>query len=300
MPKGKARAKAMVDARAGRDPGDIVKEGFFTGHYAVNPYSGEKVPIWIGNFVLMGYGTGAIMAVPAHDERDFEFCRKYGIPIRPVIRPVDGELAAEPGMTERLHRRRRGGELRRSGRGLPSEEARRRMTAYAEEQGFGKAAVTFRIKDWGISRQRYWGTPIPVIHCPRCGVVPVPEDQLPVVLPDRIEITGAGRSPLENVPEFVNVTCPAVRRRGAPRDRHHGHLRRFVLVFLPLLRSAQHRMPFDPREDRLLVRDRPVHRRRGARHPAPDLFALLHQDDARYRPDQEQRAGARASSRRAW
>ena len=98
--EGQARAKAMVDARAGRDPGDIEKEGFFTGHYAINPYSGEQVPVWIGNFVLMGYGTGAIMAVPAHDERDFEFCRKYGIPIRPVIRPVDGALAVEPGMTE--------------------------------------------------------------------------------------------------------------------------------------------------------------------------------------------------------
>ena len=118
---GKAQAKAMVDARANRDPGDIVKEGFFTGHYAVNPYSGEKVPIWIGNFVLMGYGTGAIMAVPAHDERDFEFCRKYGIPVRPVIRPADGELAAEPGMTGGLRRRWHRGELRASGPDCPAK-----------------------------------------------------------------------------------------------------------------------------------------------------------------------------------
>jgi leucyl-tRNA synthetase len=203
----KARAKAMVDARAGRDPGDIEKEGFFSGHYARNPFSGEQVPIWIGNFVLMGYGTGAIMAVPAHDERDFEFCRKYGIAVCPVIRPVDGALAVEPGMTAAFTEY---GIVENSGpwSGLSSEEAQRRMAAHAAEKRFGQAAVTFRIKDWGISRQRYWGTPIPVIHCPHCGLVPVPEEQLPVRLPDTIEITGTGRSPLENVPEFVNVVCP--------------------------------------------------------------------------------------------
>ena len=199
--QGKARAKAMVDARANRDPGDIEKEGFFTGRFAVNPYNQEKVPIWVANFVLMGYGTGAIMAVPAHDERDFEFCAKYGIAIRPVIRPADGSEAKLPyteyGIVENT------GEWS----GLTSEEARRRMTALAEEKGFGKGAITYRLKDWGISRQRYWGTPIPMIHCPACGLVPVPEEDLPVVLPERIEITGTGRSPLENVPSFVNVTC---------------------------------------------------------------------------------------------
>ena len=208
---GRARAKAMVDARArvpsGRDPIDIEKEGFFTGHYAVNPYSGEPAPIWVGNFVLMGYGTGAIMAVPAHDERDFEFCRKYGIPVRPVIRPMDGPLAVEPGMPAAFTD---DGVVEVAGpwSGLTSEEARRQMADYAAEHGFGKAAVTFRLKDWGISRQRYWGTPIPVIHCAACGVVPVPESELPVVLPANVDITGSGRSPLENVPEFVNVACP--------------------------------------------------------------------------------------------
>jgi leucyl-tRNA synthetase len=200
--EGRARAKAMVDARANRDPGDIEKEGFFTGHYAINPYGGERVPIWVGNFVLMGYGTGAIMAVPGHDERDFEFCTKYGIPIRPVIRPVDKQCAELP-FTDY-------GIVVNSGEwsGLTSEEARRKMTAYAEERGFGEGAITYRIKDWGISRQRYWGTPIPMIHCPQCGVVPVPEKDLPVVLPDKVDITGTGRSPLENVPDFVNVSCP--------------------------------------------------------------------------------------------
>jgi leucyl-tRNA synthetase len=203
----KARAKAMVDARSSHDLGDAEKEGFFTGHYAINPYSGEQVPIWIGNFVLMGYGTGAIMAVPAHDDRDFEFCRKYGIAIRPVIRPAGGVLAREPGMKEAFLDY---GVVENSGpwSGLTSEEARGKMAAYAQEKGFGQAAITYRLKDWGISRQRYWGTPIPVIHCPRCGAVAVPDDRLPVLLPDRVEITGTGRSPLEAVPEFVNVACP--------------------------------------------------------------------------------------------
>jgi leucyl-tRNA synthetase len=242
---GKARAKAMVDARANRDPGDILKEGFFSGHYAINPYNGERVPIWVGNFVLMGYGTGALMAVPAHDERDFEFCRKYDIGVRPVIRPVEGELAVEPGMQVSYTE---DGVVEESGEwsGLPSEEARRRMSAYAEQNGFGKAAITFRIKDWGISRQRYWGTPIPVIHCPSCGVVPVPEDQLPVILPERIEITGAGRSPLENVPDFVNVNCP---RCGGAGKRETDTMDTFIDSSWYFYRYCDPRnstMPFDP------------------------------------------------------
>jgi leucyl-tRNA synthetase len=203
----KAQVKRMIDSRASKGPGDIEKEGIFTGKYAVNPYSGEKAPIWIGNFVLMGYGTGAIMAVPAHDQRDFEFCKQYGIAIRPVIRPQDGALADVATMQEAFGD---DGIVENSGpySGLPSEEARRVMTAKAETEGFGKGAITFRIKDWGISRQRYWGTPIPVIYCPKCGIVPVLEKDLPVVLPLGIPIEGKGRSPLENVPEFMNVKCP--------------------------------------------------------------------------------------------
>jgi leucyl-tRNA synthetase len=202
-----AAAKAMVDARAQQGPGDILKEGFDTGLFAVNPFSGERIPVWVGNFVLMGYGTGAIMAVPAHDERDFEFCSKYGINIRPVIRPVDGEIAQPQTMTDAFSDY---GVLENSGpyTGLTTEEARRAMSARAERENFGKAAVTYRLKDWGVSRQRYWGTPIPVIHCPNDGVVPVPDDQLPVLLPASIKITGEGRSPLNDVPEFVNVKCP--------------------------------------------------------------------------------------------
>jgi leucyl-tRNA synthetase len=241
--EGKARAKAMVDGRANRDPGDIDKEGFPTGAFAINPYSGERVPIYIGNFVLMSYGTGAIMAVPAHDERDFEFCTKYGIAIRPVIRPVDGPLPAEAKEAYCEY-----GIVENSGpwSGLTSAEARQKMNAYAEQKGFGKAATTFRIKDWGISRQRYWGTPIPVIHCPSCGIVPVPYEQLPVRLPERIEISGTGRSPLENVPEFVNVTCPQC---GTAARRETDTMDTFIdssWYFYRYCDARNDQMPFDP------------------------------------------------------
>ncbi len=202
----RARAKAMVDTRAKQKPGEEEKEGLPLGAVAVNPFNGEKLPIWIGNFVLMTYGTGAIMAVPAHDQRDFEFCRKYGIPVRPVIRPVDGELADGETMAEAYSDY---GIVENSGEfsGLPSNEAQEKMNARAIAEGFGQAAVTYRLKDWGISRQRYWGTPIPVIHCPACGIVPVREEDLPVKLPLDVEISGTGGSPLSRVPDFVNVKC---------------------------------------------------------------------------------------------
>jgi leucyl-tRNA synthetase len=218
------RVKQMAEAQRRKDPGDLEKEGLFTGFYAENPFNRQGVPVWVGNFVLLGYGTGAIMAVPAHDQRDFEFCRKYGIPIWPVIRPAAGELADASSMTEAFGD---DGILENSGEftGLASEEARRRMSAKAEAEGFGKASITFRIRDWGISRQRYWGTPIPVIHCRKCGVVPVPEDQLPVVLPLNVEITGRGRSPLENVPDFMNVNCP---KCGEPARRESDTMDTFV------------------------------------------------------------------------
>jgi leucyl-tRNA synthetase len=240
----KARAKAMVDARANQDPGDLDKEGFATGAFAVNPFNGAKVPIWIGNFVLMGYGTGAIMAVPAHDERDFEFCTKYGIAIHPVIRPVDGPLATEPMKeSQPIY-----GVLENSGQwsGLTSEEARSKMAAFAKANDFGEPAITYRLKDWGISRQRYWGTPIPVIHCPTDGVVPVPEDQLPVVLPDRIEISGEGQSPLAKVPEFVNVKCP---KCGGPARRETDTMDTFIdssWYFYRYCDSHNDQAPFDP------------------------------------------------------
>jgi leucyl-tRNA synthetase len=215
-----AQVKQMIDSRAAKGPGNIEKEGLFTGSYAVNPFSGDRIPIWIGNFVLMGYGTGAIMAVPAHDQRDFEFCEKYGIAWHPVIDPITPVIGGAGAFIE-------DGRLRESGdyTGLLSAEARRVMTAQAEADGFGKGAVTFRIKDWGISRQRYWGTPIPVIYCPKCGMVPVPESDLPVVLPLKVPIGGKGRSPLENVPDFVNVKCP---KCGEPARRETDTMDTFI------------------------------------------------------------------------
>jgi leucyl-tRNA synthetase len=218
------RVKEMIDATARQEPGALEKVGLFTGSYAVRPFDGAKIPIWIGNFVLMGYGTGAIMAVPAHDERDFEFCRTYGIPVAPVIRPVDGALADGAAMAEAFTDY---GIVENSGQwsGLPSSEARRKMAAYAQEKGFGAESITYRIKDWGISRQRYWGTPIPIIYCPSCGAVPVPEADLPVRLPLHIKITGKGRSPLETVDGFMNVNCP---KCGEPARRESDTMDTFV------------------------------------------------------------------------
>jgi len=199
--------KEMINATARQDPGAIEKVGLFTGRYAIHPFSGAKLPIWIGNFVLTGYGTGAIMAVPAHDGRDFEFCRAYGIPVIPVIRPVDGALADGVSMREPFLE---DGIVENSGEwsGLSSAEARQRMSQFAQEHAFGEPSITYRIKDWGISRQRYWGTPIPIVYCADCGIVPVPEKDLPVLLPENVKITGTGRSPLEALESFMNVACP--------------------------------------------------------------------------------------------
>ena len=218
------KVQPLIESAALKDPADVEKEGVDTGHFVINPYNEERVPIWIGNFVLMEYGTGAIMAVPAHDQRDFEFCRNYGIPVRPVIRPVDGDLADGETMEEAFVLY---GVSANSGAfsGLPSAEAIAKMNDYAVERGFGKAAVTYRLKDWGISRQRYWGTPIPMIHCENCGVVPVPEDQLPVVLPSNVRLTGAGESPLKSVPEFLNVDCP---RCDGPAERECDTMDTFI------------------------------------------------------------------------
>ena len=185
--------------------GAIEKHGIPTGHFAINPYNGELIPIWVANYVLMDYGTGAIMSVPGHDERDFEFAKKYAIPVRRVIAAADSnsEETELPFVSE-------DGMLVNSGEydGLTCADAQKRLQEVASRKGFGEASITFRLKDWGVSRQRYWGTPIPMIHCERDGLVPVPDDQLPVLLPDKIEITQTGGSPLSRVPEFVNVKCP--------------------------------------------------------------------------------------------
>jgi leucyl-tRNA synthetase len=207
-PKLKAQVDELLEqqkrAREAGDLGAIEKHGIPTGRFAVNPYNGQRVPIWVANYILADYGTGAIMSVPAHDERDFEFAQKYNLPVVQVIKPVDPAVAAElPFCSEE-------GVLVNSGEydGLSCSEAQKKLQEAAVAGKFGEPKVTFRLKDWGVSRQRFWGTPIPIIHCEKCGLVPVPEEQLPVVLPDQIEITQQGGSPLSRVPEFVNVMCP--------------------------------------------------------------------------------------------
>jgi leucyl-tRNA synthetase len=209
-------------AKEAGDVGAIEKHGVPTGHFAINPYNGERVPVWVANYILMDYGTGAIMSVPAHDERDFEFATKYGIEIRRVIKPLE-----EFEGSEKLPFIAEDGVLVNSGEynGKSCVQAQELLQEAAARSAFGEAKVIFRLKDWGISRQRYWGTPIPMIHCQRDGLVAVPDDQLPVILPDKIEITQQGGSPLARVPEFVNVTCP---KCGGPALRETDTMDTFV------------------------------------------------------------------------
>jgi leucyl-tRNA synthetase len=220
------------------------KEGFFTGRFAVNPFSGEKLPIWVANFVLAEYGTGAVMCVPAHDQRDFEFARKYQLPIPVVVEPSQGGRLESGQMHEASTEY---GTLVNSGpySGLSSEKALEKMTADAQARGFGQAETIYRLKDWGISRQRYWGTPIPVVYCPKDGIVGVPDDQLPVRLPANVALTGEGQSPLASSPEFVNTTCP---KCGGPARRETDTMDTFVdssWYFYRYTDPHNDRAPFD-------------------------------------------------------
>ena len=243
--------KAQVDllieeqkkAREAGDIGAIEKHGVPTGHFAINPYNGENVPIWIANYILADYGTGAIMSVPGHDARDFEFAMKYAIPVRRVIAPADphAEETALPFTTE-------DGVLINSGEynGLSCAVAQKKLQDVAAHGAFGEAKVTFRLKDWGVSRQRYWGTPIPIIHCERDGIVPVPDDKLPVILPEQVEITQTGGSPLARVAEFANVTCP---KCGGPAKRETDTMDTFVdssWYFYRYTDAKNAKAPFDP------------------------------------------------------
>src|SRR6201997_5630766 len=228
------------------DIGEIEKHGVPTGRYAINPFNGEKVPVWVANYILMDYGTGAIMSVPAHDERDYEFAKKYNLEIRLVVVPISNdpeETVAEPVLPFVGHE----GMLINSGRysGLECDEAIRKMSAYAEEHHFGKATVTYRLKDWGISRQRYWGTPIPMLYCEKDGIVPVPEKDLPVILPEDVDIALTGGSPLGRVPEFVNAVCP---KCGGPARRETDTMDTFVdssWYFYRYTDAHNNRAPFD-------------------------------------------------------
>jgi leucyl-tRNA synthetase len=236
-------------AREAGDVGAIEKHGVFTGHYAVNPFNGERLPIWVANYILLDYGTGAIMSVPAHDERDYEFATKYGLEVRIVILPRrTGEpAAAHEAQEPMLPYTAEDSLLINSGdfNMLGNVEAQHKMAAYAEEHGFGKATITYRLKDWGVSRQRYWGTPIPMLYCEKDGIVPVPDDQLPVLLPEQVEITQTGGSPLGRVPEFVNATCP---KCGGPARRELDTMDTFVdssWYFYRYTSAKNDKAPFD-------------------------------------------------------
>jgi leucyl-tRNA synthetase len=215
-------------AKEAGDIGEIEKHGVNTGRFAINPYNQERVPIWVANYILMDYGTGAIMSVPAHDERDHEFAKKYELPIRQVIQPRPGSEAGQSQIdVQQAPFTTTDGTLVNSGpfTGLACEQALKQMAQHAEKQGFGKATITYRLKDWGISRQRYWGTPIPILYCDKHGIVPVPEKDLPVMLPENVDITLTGGSPLGRVPEFLNTTCP---KCGGPARRETDTMDTFV------------------------------------------------------------------------
>ncbi len=240
------RIRTISQARRGEDEAE--KEGVFTGAHCRNPFTGENIPIYLANFVLMEYGTGAVMAVPAHDQRVFEFARKYDLPIRVVIQPRDLTLSAQA-MTEAYVDE---GVMVASGAfsGLPNTEGKEKIAAHAESQGWGKKEVRYRLRDWGVSRQRYWGTPIPIIYCERCGAVPVAETDLPVELPKDVPFTGKGGSPLRESKQFSQVACPQC---GGPSRRETDTMDTFVDSSWYFFRYTSARFngaPFDPEKAR--------------------------------------------------
>jgi len=237
--------KVRQEDKTRRGAAETTKEGFFSGCYAINPMSKEQIPIYLANFVLMGYGSGAIMAVPTHDQRDFEFARKYDLPLRVVIQPAGGRLTAEEMQAAYVEE----GVLVNCGQfnGLSSAQGKEAIADFMEQQGIGRRKVNYRLRDWGISRQRYWGTPIPIIYCPHCGAVPESEERLPVVLPTNMPFPADGHSPLPEIEEFVNTTCPrcgqAARRETDTLDTFVESSWYFARYACPQKREA----PFDPR-----------------------------------------------------
>lgn len=239
--KRKAQAKSDIDRAAATDD----KDGVFTGKYAINPFNGEKVQLWVADYVLAGYGTGAVMAVPAHDTRDFAFAKKYDIPIKIVINPKDGEPQTVETMADAFTSHE--GILVNSDKfdNMSCDEAIKATTDHAENNGFGRHKKNFKLKDWSISRQRYWGCPIPMIHCDHCGIVPVETENLPVELPMVEDYKPKGRSPLADVPEYMNTTCP---KCGGEAQRDPDTMDTFVCsswYYLRYLDSQNDDKPFD-------------------------------------------------------
>jgi len=232
--------KTIAESRAKREIKEEEKVGYDTGLKAINPFTGQPVPVFLANYVLMDYGTGAVMGVPAHDQRDYEFATKYSLPITPVIKPASPEIQPLPGQAFEEY-----GILINSGEfnGLSSEEAMEKMAAVAEAKGFGRKSVTYRLRDWGISRQRYWGTPIPVIYCEKCGLQPVPYDQLPVEIPFKAEFTGEEGSPLEKSRSLLRL--PAPNAAGQPGARLIPWILLLILPgIFPLLFSPRNQTAF--------------------------------------------------------
>jgi len=240
------RTKNISQSKRGAEEGE--KEGVFTGAYCRNPFTNETIPIYLANFVLMEYGTGAVMAVPAHDQRDFEFARKYGLSVRVVIQPRDQRLRHED-LTQAYVDE---GLMIDSGSfsGLGNVEGKEKIVAYLEEKGWGKRTIRYRLRDWGVSRQRYWGTPIPIIYCAGCGIVPVPEEDLPITLPEDVPFTGKGGSPLLESQLFSRVQCS---KCGGTAQRETDTMDTFVDSSWYFLRyvSARYAVgPFDPEKAR--------------------------------------------------
>ncbi|MEN6486104.1 MAG: leucine--tRNA ligase [Syntrophobacteraceae bacterium] len=217
--------RAKLAKRTDRETDLMEKEGVFTGGYCINPATSQKIPIYVGNFVVMEYGTGAVMAVPAHDQRDFEFARKYGLPIRVVVRPENAE--GTPSSDAMTQADEEDGILVDSGpySGMKSTAAREAITKALQEKGLGELTIQYRLRDWGISRQRYWGAPIPIVYCDQCGVVPVPAKDLPVVLPTDVALLPNGASPLPVCDSFAKTVCP---KCGGPARRETDTMDTFV------------------------------------------------------------------------
>ena len=236
--------KVMNEDKLLRSSAESLKEGVFSGRYAINPLNGAKVQIWITNYVLMDYGTGAVMAVPAHDQRDFDFARKYDIPIQIVIQNLDKSLKLEE-LTEAYIEP---GIICNSAHfdDQDSEAAQGEITRWVQEKGWGEATITYRLRDWGISRQRYWGNPIPMIHCPKCGIVPVPDEDLPVLLPDEVQVGQTTSNPLLSVPDWLNVKCPVC---GEDAQRETDTMDTFVdssWYYARYTDAHNQDLPFDP------------------------------------------------------